>query len=196
MLAVPPRGRPRAFDRDAALDTAVHLFWERGYEGTSLADLTAAMGINAPSFYAAFGNKEALFREAVERYGQLFGHPPAHGGTAREIVEHWLRDTAREYVVAGRPRGCLVVLAALTCTDRNRAVREFLAAKRRDALAALAAALRATAEEDLDVPAAVRFYGTVLHGLAIEARDGAVQADLDAVIDAALSVWPRFRRGG
>lgn len=194
MRTMSPRGRPRAFDRDAALDRAMYVFWERGYEGTSLTDLTTAMGIGSPSLYAAFGGKEALFREAVERYRERFGHEPPDGGTAREVVEHWLRDTARDYVGEGRPRGCMVVLAALNCTERNHGVRDFLAATRRNNLVALDARLRATAGDEADVDAIVRFYGTVLHGLSIEARDGAEPADLEAVIDAAMSVWPRFVR--
>lgn len=189
-----PRGRPRAFDRDAALDEAMYVFWERGYEGTSLSDLTAAMDINSPSLYAAFGGKESLFREAVDRYRERFGHRPPETGTAREIVERWLRDTAREYVAEGRPRGCMVVLAAINCTEQNQGIRDFLAAKRRNNLAALDARLRAAAEEDVDIDAIVRFYGTILHGMSIQARDGAELADLEAVIDTAMTAWPRFLR--
>ncbi|GAA3807666.1 MULTISPECIES: TetR/AcrR family transcriptional regulator [Amycolatopsis] len=192
-----PRGRPRTFDRDAALDEAMYVFWERGYEGTSLSDLTAAMKIGSPSLYAAFGGKEALFREAIERYGERFGQRPPEGETARDAVEAWLRESARGYVEAGHPRGCMVVLAALNCTEQNRPVREFLAAKRRNNLIGVAARLRrAVAEgdlpEDADVEGIVRFYGTILHGMSIQARDGAELADLEAVIDTAMTVWPRF----
>src|SRR5438093_7941762 len=113
-----PRGRPRAFDCDQALDRALQLFWQKGYEGTSLSDLTEAMGINRPSLYAAFGNKEALFRKALDRYA----HGPAsyvrealNEPTARAVVERLLRATADALRDPRTPPGCLAVQGALAC---------------------------------------------------------------------------------
>src|SRR5258708_12946004 len=110
------RGRPRAFDPDAALERAMHVFWAKGYEGASLSDLTQAMRINRPSLYAAFGNKEQLFRKVLDRYvnGPLayFGKALA-APKARGVIEQIFVGAAR---MAGDPRlpsGCLMVQGAL-----------------------------------------------------------------------------------
>src|SRR6185369_1639575 len=109
-------GRPREFDRDEALHRAMKLFWEQGYEGTTLADLQEAMGdITPPSFYAAFGSKETLFREAVELYKQSQGAPIAKalagGPTARDSIEAFLRAAAEKFCQPGNPRGCMMLLS-------------------------------------------------------------------------------------
>ncbi|MBF6482277.1 TetR/AcrR family transcriptional regulator, partial [Nocardia cyriacigeorgica] len=124
------RGRPRAFDRDVALRRAMEVFWEHGYEGASMTDLTSAMGINSPSLYAAFGGKEALFREAIELYGRTEGGLTARAlreePTARAAIEAMLRDNAVAYTAPDKPHGCMVVLAGSTYTTRTESVREFL----------------------------------------------------------------------
>lgn len=131
-----PRGRPRAFDREHALTQAMLVFWERGYEGASLTELTEAMGIKPPSLYAAFGDKEALFREAIEHYKSAYGQHTTRAlteePTARAAVEALLRNNACTYVEPGHPKGCMVVLAATNCTPANAPVWEFLAASRDD----------------------------------------------------------------
>jgi AcrR family transcriptional regulator len=192
-----PRGRPRAFDRDDALDKAMRVFWTRGYEGTSLTDLTAAMGINSPSLYGTFGGKEALFREALDRYGQTFARDCHEGGTAREAVETWLLETARVFTDPTHPPGCMIVLSGINCTERNAPIHDFLAEKRRNNLESLRARLeRGVAEGDIpetgDLDAMVQFYGTVLHGLSIQSLDGATEAELASVVDGAMACWPRF----
>jgi AcrR family transcriptional regulator len=191
-------GRPREFDRDAALRQAMLVFWERGYEGTSIGDLTAAMGINKPSLYGAFGCKEALFREAVELYGategalsdRALGEEP----TARAAVETLLRGNACAYVEAGKPPGCMIVLSGLLGTPENAAVRRFLADTRGEGEESLRQRLdRAVKEGDLPLEADTRrlaaYVTTVLHGLSIQARDGASQAELDAIVDCAMAGW-------
>jgi AcrR family transcriptional regulator len=198
-----PRGRPRGFDRAAALTRAMHVFWERGYEGASLADLTTAMGINSPSLYAAFGGKEALFREAVRLYGAT------HGGmtdrafreqrTARDAVDAMLRYNAATYADPGLPSGCMIVLSATNYTPSNEGVRDFLAELRKDGLDSLRQRLhQGIADGDLpehaDVEGMTAFYGTVLHGLSIQARDSASLEELTVVIDAAMACWDRFAR--
>src|SRR5437016_6245784 len=113
-----PRGRPRAFDCDQALDRALQLFWEKGYEGTSLSDLTRALGINRPSLYAAFGNKEALFQKVLDRYvggPASFVREALNEPTARAVAERLLRDAAEAQTDPCHPRGCLLVHGALTC---------------------------------------------------------------------------------
>ncbi|MEW1737220.1 TetR/AcrR family transcriptional regulator [Nocardia beijingensis] len=193
------RGRPRAFDRAEALRRAMEVFWEHGYEGASMSDLTAAMGINSPSLYAAFGGKEALFRAAVELYGHTDGGYTARAlreqPTARAAVEAMLRDNAAAYTEADKPHGCMVVLAGSTYTTRNTGVRDFLIDKRRATTEDIRRRLkRGVAEGDLppgtDTAALAGFYTTVLYGLSIQARDGASAAELTASIDCAMAAWP------
>ncbi|MEV6901990.1 TetR/AcrR family transcriptional regulator [Amycolatopsis sp. NPDC051372] len=194
-----PRGRPRAFDRERALTEAMFVFWERGYEGASLADLTGAMGINPPSLYAAFGGKEALFREAVEQYSATYGsHTPralAEEPTARAAVEAMLRDNVRVYVDPAHPTGCMVVLAATNCSPANRPVCELLGEARAHVRDLIRTRLRRGVEagelpETTDVEALGGYYATVLFGLSVQARDGAGLPELTAVIDTALTCWP------
>lgn len=190
------RGRPRTFDRGAALERAMEVFWDYGYEGTSMSDLTAAMGINSPSLYAAFGCKEELFREAVAHYDETLGATAADElrdrPTAREAIAAVLRHHAVVFCDPGKPRGCMIVLAATT--DRNQAVHEYLAKWR----TALEADFRGRIERGItegDVPAGVdaaaiaAFYNTVNHGMAIQARDGAHKAKLSAIAEAAIAAW-------
>ncbi|AXK88759.1 TetR/AcrR family transcriptional regulator [Nocardia farcinica] len=193
------RGRPRSFDRVEALHAAMKVFWEHGYEGTSMSDLTAAMGINSPSLYAAFGDKESLFRAAIELYGTTFGNYTARAlreePTARAAVEAMLRDNAAAYTRDDLPHGCMVVLAGSTYTTRNTAVRDFLVEKRRETTEDIRRRLeRGVAEGDLapgtDTAALAVFYTTVLYGLSVQARDGATAAELNEAIDRAMAAWP------
>jgi AcrR family transcriptional regulator len=192
------RGRPRSFDRATALRQAMEVFWERGYEGASLGDLTAAMGINRPSLYAAFGCKEALFREAVALYNVVEGVATERAlhnePTAREAVEAMLRGNADAYAAPEKPGGCMIVLAGTLGTPENEGVRDYLADCRRDGLDALRRRLeRGVAEGDLppgtDTAALAAFYTTVLQGLSIQARDGASRATLAAIVDCAMAAW-------
>ncbi|WP_437733932.1 TetR/AcrR family transcriptional regulator [Sorangium sp. So ce1335] len=197
------RGRPRSFDRAAALRRAMEVFWERGYEGTSLSDLTAAMGINSPSLYAAFGCKEALFREAVALYTEVEGAATNRAmreqPTARAAVEAMLRGNAEAYVCPGRPSGCMIVLAATLGTPESEAVRSFLAEVRRGAQDELQRRLdRGVAEGDVpagtDTAALAAFYTTVLNGLSLQARDGASREALQAIVDCAMAAWDVLTR--
>jgi AcrR family transcriptional regulator len=190
------RGRPRSFDRQEALRRAVELFWEQGYEGTSIADLTGAMGIAAPSLYAAFGSKEALFREAVGLYVEDSPTEQAlrRPGTARDAVAAMLHDNADDYADPATPRGCMIVLGAPVGTPAHSGVREQLADARRDSIDRLRERLdRGVAEGDLprtaDTAMLAAFYSTVLDGMSIKARDGASREELRAIADAALGAW-------
>jgi AcrR family transcriptional regulator len=192
------RGRPRAFDRDAALHQAMEVFWERGYEGTSISELTRAMGINSPSLYAAFGSKEELFREAVTLYDAMEGSVTERAlerePTARAAVEAMLRANADMYADPANPAGCMVVLGTISWTPDNEAVRTFLA-ELRDKPAVL---MRARLERALDagelspgtnVQALADYYNTVLEGLSIQSRDGASREAMHAIIDCAMAAW-------
>ncbi len=195
----PKIGRPRAFDRDTALLAAMRTFWTQGYEGTSVQDLAAAMGVNKPSLYATFGCKEEIFREAVELYDRVEGKATSQSlkkaGTAREAVESMLRSNARAYVVEEGPRGCMIVLSSLLGAPENDSVRAFLADNRLQGEATLRARLaQGMAEGDLaasaDLDQLAAFYTTVLEGLSIQARDGASIEKLNIIIDAAMLAWP------
>jgi AcrR family transcriptional regulator len=193
------RGRPRTFDPDTALRKALDLFWERGYEGTSLNDLGQAMGIASASIYACFGSKEDLFRRVMALYGTTSGEPPRRAlrdqPTARAAIQAMLRATADEITRPHTPHGCMLILAAPTGAVENHAVREFLADRRRDQLTTIKDRLaRGVSEGDLTAPPAsldaiARYYTTVVHGLSVQARDGATRAELETVITCAMAAW-------
>ena len=189
------RGRPRGFDREVALRRAMEVFWERGYDGASMSDLTTAMGINSPSLYAAFGDKEALFRAAVELYGRIEGSHTARAlreqPTAYAAIEAMLRDNIATYTDPGLPNGCMVVLAGATYATRTASVREFLAQARSRTTADIRARLdRGVIDGDLapetETASLAMLYSTVLYGLSIQARDGVSPDELSAAVDSAL----------
>ncbi|MGC1547078.1 MAG: TetR/AcrR family transcriptional regulator [Rhodanobacter sp.] len=191
------RGRPRKFDRELALRKAMYIFQERGYDGASLGDLTAAMGINSPSLYAAFGCKEALFREAVNLYvatdGAVTGKALASEETARASVDAMLRGAARIFT-AEAGRGCLVVLGAGHRTPDNEAVYSDLVERRAQAQVGVRQRLKkgiadGDVPQDVDIAAVAAFYTTVLNGLSLQARDGASRRRLLSVVDCAMSAW-------
>ncbi|MFD0413354.1 TetR/AcrR family transcriptional regulator [Streptomyces sp. NPDC127108] len=192
------RGRPRAFDRETALRRAMEVFWRQGYEATSMTDLTSAMGIASPSLYAAFGSKEALFRESVTLYNATEGAAMARAltelPTARAAVEAVLRDNARVYTDAANPSGCMIVLAATNCSAANAPVQEHLAYWRKASAEMMARRLdRGVREGELpagtDTEAMAAFYTTVIQGMSVQARDGASGADLDKTVDRAMAAW-------
>ncbi|GIH14491.1 TetR/AcrR family transcriptional regulator [Rugosimonospora africana] len=193
------RGRPRTFDPDTALRQALDLFWERGYEGTSLNDLAQAMGIASASIYACFGSKEDLFRKVMALYGATSGEPPRRAlreqPTTRAAVHEMLRATADQITGADTPHYCMLILAAPTGAVENHPVREFLADIRRDQHTTIKDRLaRGVTDGDLtasgaDLDAIARYYATVVQGLSIQARDGADRAELEAVITCAMAAW-------
>ncbi len=190
--------RTRDFDLDTAIDSALQEFWKKGYEGTSLTDLTEAMGINRPSLYAAFGNKEGLFRRVLERYvasrsEQL--QAALSAPTAREAVERVLYFYADAAGVPEQPRGCLLVQGALACSESSAPIQKELAEQRNAGEAALTQRLkRAKAEGDLpaqESPAELaRYVFAVCNGLAVQATGGATRAELRRVVERALLAWP------
>ena len=193
------RGRPRTFDPDTALHQAMTLFWERGYEGTSLNDLAQAMGIASASIYACFGSKEELFRKVMALYGSTAGGPPRRAlreePTARAAIHAMLRATADQITGPTTPHYCMLTLAAPTGAAENRAVRDFLADLRRDQHVTIRDRLvRGATDGDLSAPpasleAVARYYATVVQGLSLQSRDGATRDELEGIITCAMATW-------
>lgn len=192
------RGRPRTFDREEALRRAIEVFWARGYDGATLEELLTAMGgIAPPSFYAAFGSKEQLFREAVERYRAAMSECLMGGlqaPTAREGIAGLLHAAIDQFCSKDGPRGCLIVLGAMNCTRANKDAHDHLHALRQQGPEIIRQRLaRGIADGDLPAGAPVgemvSFYTTVLHGLAVRARDGVSRQSLMAAADAAMAAW-------
>lgn len=193
------RGRPRSFDREEALRRAMEVFWALGYEGATLTGLQEAMGgITAPSFYAAFGSKEDLFREAVELYSKTLGVPMmkalAEEPTARASLEALLQAAVEAFCRPGKPRGCLLVLGAINSMPANKSVRDHLRGLRARRQKVIQERLqRGVAEGELpsslDLGALASFYTTVVDGLAIQARDGASRKTLTFAVRCAMAAW-------
>jgi AcrR family transcriptional regulator len=196
-----PVGRPREFDMQKALDAAVRVFWLKGYEGTSLPDLTKAMGINRPSLYAAFGNKEALFRKAIDRYVE---GPGAHVNralelpTARQVIEQLFFGGIDLMAGSQNPTGCFLVQTALTCGDEAACVRKETAKRRTKGQTLLRKRFeRAVAEGDLPAktnPADLAGYvTTVIHGMSVQAAGGATRNELKKVAEMAMRALPKSK---
>ncbi|MFG2693483.1 TetR/AcrR family transcriptional regulator [Kitasatospora sp. NPDC048407] len=194
------RGRPPAFDRAAVLAAATRLFWERGYQATSVGELTGAMGIKPGSLYAAFGDKESLFREVVRAYqqspaGEFVGLAFAEEPTVRAAFARILREAARVYSDPEHPAGCLVISAATNVAAQDDEVAVFLRELRAANLAAfeerLSSAQRLGELPPGAEPAALaRYFGAVLQGMSQRSRDGADTAELAATAELAMAAWP------
>ncbi len=187
-------GRPRAFDVDKALQKALEVFWAKGYEGASLPDLTEAMGINKPSLYAAFGNKEQLFLKAIELYENrpcAFFQPALLQPTAYQVVEHMLFGAAAANADPSHPKGCVVVQGALSCSDSANNVKQALIEKRQKGELQLQQRLeqaKATGElpVDADCGALASFIVVQIQGMSIQAANGASAERLQQVAAIAL----------
>lgn len=194
------RGRPREFDREAALAEARRLFWERGYEATSVGDLTEAMGIRPASLYAAFGDKMSLFKEVVRDYqrtpaGAFMGTALREEPSAYRAFARILHEAARIYPDASHPPGCLVISAATNVTVKDAEAAAFLRERRAANLAAFEERLRAAQRDgelppDADPRALAGYFAAVIQGMSQRARDGAGTAELTAIADLALAAWP------
>ncbi|MDR9853896.1 TetR/AcrR family transcriptional regulator [Paenibacillus sp. VCA1] len=196
---MPRTGRPRAFNRDEAVAAAMVLFWEHGFESTSLAQLRAAMGnISAASFYAAFDSKESLFREAVDKYISTYGQVSESfrdtSLTSKAAMEQGLRQSARVQTDRSHPLGCLLVLSAVNCSPEQHHIQEILAKERERVHGWLNDCIeRAVANGELpdstDVPMLVTLFETFLRGISLQARDGVPYETIDAAITQLMNVW-------
>ena len=193
------KGRPRAFDRNEALKKALEVFWRQGYEPASVASLCSAMGINAPSLYASFGNKSALFIEALNYYEQTYWSKPAERFLEEpdiaRAVENFFLEASEILLSPDTPCGCMVVLAAINISSEAREVSEAVqqlrfATKKMFADRLQRAVLDGQLAADTDVTALAGALNTFLEGLSIQARDGILQVELKAMASHALRLLP------
>lgn len=194
------RGRPKSFDREAALDKALELFWAHGYEATSLSDLVAATGAKAPTLYAEFGNKEGLFRAVMDHYSEKFS--TRRNATLRcketgvaESIENYFRESAACFTDRTTPAGCFFICTSTALgassgeladmlirrhQQQEAMLKDFL--QRRQQLGELAA--------DTDTAALARYLSCILQGMSVRARDGATREELDDIISTMMALWP------
>ena len=192
-------GRARAFDADQALDKAMTVFWRKGYDGASLSDLTEAMRINRPSLYAAYGNKQQLFRKALERYGEgpsSYEREALAQPTAREVAEGLLRGAADVQTDPQTPAGCLATLGTTYCAEDSSPVGKILIESRLAGHAAIRERFeRARAEGDLPADAdpkeLTHYIGAIVCGMAVLAASGATREELERVIRRTMHAWPQ-----
>jgi len=196
--AIAVRGRPREFCVDHALAQALRVFWTKGYEGASLTDLTDAMGITRPSLYAAFGNKESLFRKALDLYerekmayiGQGLAEP-----TARKVAETMLRGALENVAGEGEPHGCMRVIASVACGPAAQSLHDEIV-QRTDIFKQMMVDRFDRAKAEGDLPAHIDTLGLTgvlvawLQGISIQSNQGISRKDLERLIDTALALWP------
>jgi AcrR family transcriptional regulator len=192
------KGRPREFDVDEALASALRVFWSKGYEGASLTDLTEAMGITRPSLYAAFGNKEALFRKALDLYereklayvGEALAAP-----TSRQVVERMLTGALELQTSECQPRGCLGVISTMSCGADAESVRADLTARRASSQQALINRMQQAKDEgdlppETDVEGITNYLLAILQGMSVQAGSGASKEQLQELVRTSVAMWP------
>jgi AcrR family transcriptional regulator len=192
------RGRPRVFDMDEALDKALEIFWKRGYEGASIAELTETLGINKPSLYAAFGNKEELFKKSLSRYvaGPVaFIQEAVNQPTAYEVARSFLIKAVEFFTDMKHPKGCLIVQAALSDSEGSQLVKDLLA-KYRYSYEQLLAKRFGKAKKEGDLPddanaeTLAKFLSTLHQGMSIQVTSGTSKRELMQIVELALKSWP------
>lgn len=193
------RGRPRVFDMDEALDKALEIFWKRGYEGASIAELTETLGINKPSLYAAFGNKEELFNKTLSRYvaGPVaFIQEAINQPSAYEVAQSFLTKAVEFFTNTKHPKGCLIVQAALSVSADSLLVQDLLTKYRYSYEQQLAKRFEKAKEEgdlptDANAETLAKFLSTLHQGMSVQVTSGASKEELMQVVEFALKSWPR-----
>jgi AcrR family transcriptional regulator len=192
------KGRPREFDVEEALAAALRVFWTKGYDGTSLTDLTEAMGITRPSLYAAFGNKEALFRKALELYEReklAYVGEALQAPTSRGVAERLLRGALAMQTSDCDPKGCMRIISTVSCRSEAASIRADLMQRRLSSQRALCDRMeRAKVDGDLphdtDVTGLCSYLIAILQGIAVQAGSGASKQQLEALVETSLAIWP------
>ena len=196
-------GRPREFDTEKALDKALNVFWRNGFEGASIAELTQAMGISPPSLYAAFGNKEKLFRSVLDRYAEVRRQLWAEllkEPTARAMMTRLFERVIQFYAEEGNPNCCMLVKGTMTTGDCGQVIADHMNAKRAEGEQMLVARFtqaKADGElpDDIEPAELAGYYMTLLDGMSVRAAAGAGRDELRKVADLAMRGWPGALRG-
>jgi AcrR family transcriptional regulator len=197
-LCPAPKGRPREFDVDEALASALRVFWQRGYEGASMTELTAEMGITKPSLYAAFGNKEALFKKALDLYERekmAYMAPALEEPTSRRMAERLLTGALHMQTSSCDPKGCLGVISTMACGQEAESVREFVIERQQKTRQLMIDRLQRAKDEgdlpaDIEPEALSRYMIAVMQGLSVQASAGASCQELQSLVDMAMRTWP------
>ncbi|BBD99558.1 TetR/AcrR family transcriptional regulator [Sphingobium amiense] len=192
------RGRPREFDPDEALSAALTVFWEKGYEGASLTELTQAMGITKPSLYACFGNKEALFQKALDLYERdklCYMRSALQEPTVRGVAERLLRGTLDIQTGGDDPRACLGVISMVACTTQADSIKADVLARRASSDRALIERLERAAQEGelppgVEPAALASYLSAVMQGMGVQASAGTTRAQLEQIVETTLAIWP------
>ncbi|BEV08883.1 MULTISPECIES: TetR/AcrR family transcriptional regulator [unclassified Methylophilus] len=192
------RGRPKMFDNEVILDKALKVFWERGYEGASMAELTSTLGVNKPSLYAAFGNKEELFRQALSKYVSgpaSFVRMVMKEPTARKVAEKFLLSSAEFLTSEAHPKGCMIVQGALSCGEGAQIIKEQLIQYRKHYEGLLTerfelAQLEGDLSPDVNAVDLSKYLATLHQGMSVQAVNGATQEELKRMVNVAMLNWP------
>ncbi|MDE1914580.1 MAG: TetR/AcrR family transcriptional regulator [Sphingomonadales bacterium] len=196
--AAPARGRPRQFCPDKALTAALQVFWRRGYEGASMAELTEAMGITKPSLYACFGNKESLFCKALDLYERdklAYVQKAMSAPTAKGVAEQLLRGSLALATGESDPRACLGVISSVACTTFDESIRDEVMARRASSDRVTQERFR-RAKEEGDLPEGIEpealacYLMAVLQGMGVQASSGARREQLAQLVETTLALWP------
>ena len=197
MEKVASRGRPREFDTELALGAALRVFWAKGYEGASLSDLTDEMGITRPSLYAAFGNKEALFRQALDLYERdklTYIGDAIEAPTARGVAERLLMGSV-DAATTGDCKGCMGVIASVACQSVEPSIRDDVNARAESSRRAIIARMQQAIDAGefrvaTEAEAITRYLLAIMQGISVQAQSGAGREELLQVADSALLSWP------
>ena len=190
------RGRPPAFDRETVLASARDTFWKHGYDGSSIADLTAAMGITPQSLYAAFGSKAELYRETLEQYRRMPrpepGNPFQDSLDTVTAFERFRMNSAKIFTAPEHPKGCIISTAVLNCAEENEPIAHHVASMRLQTLDIFVKRIERGISEgdmrpDTDARSLARFLGAIVQGMSVQARDGATTEELLSLLAHALS---------
>jgi AcrR family transcriptional regulator len=198
LACLAPKGRPREFDVDEALTAALRVFWRRGYEGASMAELTAEMGIAKPSLYAAFGNKEELFKKALDLYERekmAYMAEALKEPTSRQMAERLLMGALAMQTSSCDPKGCLGVISSVACGQEASPIRDCVIERQKSSRNALIARLEYYQEAgdlpaDIEPEALARYMTALLQGLSVQAGAGASVQELKSLVDMAMRTWP------
>ncbi|AOA59510.1 TetR/AcrR family transcriptional regulator [Acinetobacter larvae] len=195
------RGRPKCFDEQQALERAMLLFWQYGYEATAISDLTQALQITAPSLYSSFGDKAQLFKRCLDYYLEHEACPTdlifKEAKTAKAALELLMYENAKRLVQENKPTGCMLVVATMNCSEHNQPIQHDIVSRRQQSkLKIFKRLLQGQQQGDLpdtvDIQAMTDYYTTILQGLSLQARDGASLAQLNGVVDHAMQTWHSF----